>query len=1267
MTDLVQGDIAVIYYSSDSRFQVDGTNVGTGFHFVVLRDMDDTRPVFFTTNSMNTAGENETDEWTWRWDPPSGGVTAGTVVTFTDTSGSAVPTSLPDTVSHGTMTVEQSDASSAPSTVGDQIFVYQNAGDTAVTAIGGAPSNLLFGMGMSDADSAGSATADGWNGSLGDDSNSQLPAALSGANVGFTTDSGEPDNAFYDIASNTGSAGDIFADILDEANWTTSGAWVAAPTYSFSVAGAAPTLDTNAGLTLDEGATADITAALLETNDADTADSELTYTLDSAPANGTLWVDADNSGTINGGEAGLAGGGTFSQADIAAGRLTYAHDGSETTSDGFQFDVSDGATSIDNQTFSITVDPVNDVPVITNLDFDSITYFESFNGAPAALQPVDDVRIIDPDDPTLDGGQLVFAWRDGGLAEDQLSLPNEGFAAGQVGLSGTTVGSNVFVSGVQIGTLASTGENGTDLTVDLNANATLALTETLIHKSQYANSAGDDPAPGERFVQITVSDGTDTSGLNFIGVTVVAENDAPVLSVPTDIGGLTEGAEATLDLSGISVADPDSSVRLRLVVDQGSFTTVTDDPDVSEVLVDPQTLLLSGSDAELNAYLAAGNIGYTGATGVSGDNAAALTINASDMIVTTADETINLDIMAANQPPVAQDDAVSTDEATVLSGDVLADNGNGPDADAESDPITVTEVNGASADIGAQITLGTGALLTLRADGTFDYDPNGFFNELPAAASGAANPQATDSFTYTVNGGDTATVTVTVTGLDSDDLVTGGPTSDSLLGGIGADTLQGLDGSDTLEGGPGPDSLEGGIGSDQASYANSPEAVNVSLSTGYAAGGDALGDVFDGIEGFIGSAFDDILNGAADGDTLSGGDGNDILRGRGGADVLEGGGGSDTADYVDSSSFVSVNLATGDTSGGGGGNDAQGDTFDSIENLTGSRFGDVLTGDGNANVLRGWFGADTLDGGGGTDTASYEGARGFVNVSLETGFAGGGAGSTAIGDSWISIENLIGSDFDDRLNGDDNANVLQGGDGDDQLRGRGGSDALEGGEGNDTADYRDSDSFVSINLATGDTSGGGAGNDAEGDLYASIENLTGTGFDDSLTGDTGDNVLEGYFGGDALDGGDGSDTAAYRFSSNWVNVSLQSGFVGGGAGSHALGDTFTSIENLFGSSFGDRLNGDNGANVLTGWLGDDTLRGNDGADTFVFADGFGADMILDFQDGSDVLDFTAHSASGFGDLTVTESGADALVEDGAGNSITLTGAAGQIGADDFLF
>lgn len=118
-----------------------------------------------------------------------------------------------------------------------------------------------------------------------------------------------------------------------------------------------------------------------------------------------------------------------------------------------------------------------------------------------------------------------------------------------------------------------------------------------------------------------------------------------------------------------------------------------------------------------------------------------------------------------------------------------------------------------------------------------------------------------------------------------------------------------------------------------------------------------------------------------------------------------------------------------------------------IENATGGSGNDVLLGNGSANVLignagddilMGRGGKDTLNGGAGSDTASYANATRAVNVNLAKGNATGGDGS----DTLISIENALGSDFDDTLTGSSGANRLDGGGGNDRLSGGGGVDTF---------------------------------------------------------------------------------------------------------------------------------------------------------------------------------------------------------------------------------
>ena len=139
-----------------------------------------------------------------------------------------------------------------------------------------------------------------------------------------------------------------------------------------------------------------------------------------------------------------------------------------------------------------------------------------------------------------------------------------------------------------------------------------------------------------------------------------------------------------------------------------------------------------------------------------------------------------------NNPPLAKDDAVSIDEASILSGNVLINNGSGTDSDPDGDsPLIVTAVNGAQGAVGVPTTLPSGALLTLNALGDFTYNPNGQFDALNAGESD------TDTFTYTISDGragfDTATVTITIAGVD--DLP---PTGDPII--IQAEAIASLPG-----------------------------------------------------------------------------------------------------------------------------------------------------------------------------------------------------------------------------------------------------------------------------------------------------------------------------------------------------------------------------------------------------------------------------------------------------------------------------------------
>ena len=370
----------------------------------------------------------------------------------------------------------------------------------------------------------------------------------------------------------------------------------------------------------------------------------------------------------------------------------------------------------------------------------------------------------------------------------------------------------------------------------------------------------------------------------------------------------------------------------------------------------------------------------------------------------------------------------------------------------------------------------------------------------------------------------------------------------------------------------------------------------VDLSAGTSQDGLGGNDTISGVENVVGSNQSDTitgddgdnrLDGGKGDDTLSGGLGDDVLIGGQGVDNFDGGDGTDTIDYSEVTSSVNVNLAAGSTFADGlGGND----TITGVENVTGSGFNDTIYGDSGDNRLEGRGSNDSIYGEGGDDF-------------------------------------LIGGSGDD---------YVDGGTGNDLLRGGGGNDTLVGGEGNsgdddfDTADYQTVQEAITVTFdAAGSFTGNsgatgqvvGSGDTVGTDYLISIEQVTGSSFDDTFTvtsafANPGSGFdafvsIEGR-GGDDIITGNNSTRASYASAGDAVTVDLAAGTAtstDAGDAANIGNDTF-----VFDGDF-------TGVNAVLGSKHDDTLLGSDRTDTRETFRGSAGDDLIDGRGGRDRVDY----------------------------------------------
>jgi Ca2+-binding RTX toxin-like protein len=501
--------------------------------------------------------------------------------------------------------------------------------------------------------------------------------------------------------------------------------------------------------------------------------------------------------------------------------------------------------------------------------------------------------------------------------------------------------------------------------------------------------------------------------------------------------------------------------------------------------------------------------------------------------------------------------------------------------------------------------------------------------------------------------------------------------ADTIYAGAGKDIVYAGGGDDLIYMDAGADKIYGGSGIDTISYANQTSKIIANINT--QDGTDATGarDTLSSIENVIGSDFADTITGSRDDNVIEGGAGDDKIFGHlgndiinsgdgddfvygdlkvqsneDGADTINAGAGDDTvlgqggADIIDGGADNDRLIGGGgdDVVYGGAGNDliygdseanqsTDGDDTvyggDGDDSLFGSAGDDTLNGEAGRDRLFGGDGDDTLVysagrdvlyGGSGLDTLSLGAALTGVTVEMERYYARGDDGERS---EIYEIENIIGSDFDDRIFGDANVNIITGG---------AGHDALYGGLGGDTLFGEDGDDII-----YGDTASG---------IGGASDTLYGGNGDDALYGGDGDDVFYGGDGADKLFGGAGIDTIDYSTENAGVVVDL--------AGKNITytdtgNDLLYDIENVIGTYFDDRILGNGVANTLIGELGNDRLFGWGGDDVIYGGDGndiiYGDWKAIAVDDGADTI------YAGDGDDFIIGGGGIDILHGGAGNDI----------------
>ncbi len=469
-------------------------------------------------------------------------------------------------------------------------------------------------------------------------------------------------------------------------------------------------------------------------------DVSLTGVDDSTP--GTLILTLAKSG---GGKA------SFQDFHFAMRSLSYANssDSPTTTDRDVSFAVNDGAVDSASVAVTIEITAVNDAPTVnTNtgltIDENSTTSLSNYL-TNSALEVLD-----------AEGGTLTYTL-----------VSNSRSDLVEVRLDTTAANNTGVIIDVLTG-LPTFTQTEIDSAVTSGGNVEMGVT---------VRSLGVDAVPANNSAVLTfaVSDGVNTISVP-VSITIVRVNDTPTrVGTPAAVNTLT----ATEEVDGTPAVTVIPATKMVFTDEEDADSTLT-----YTITTAPTHGVILKNGAPLGAAtftqqdITDGLIAYqhTGSAqpgANSPDDTFVYRVSDSGTpspVRTSGFQTVTITLSAQNDSPVAQDDEFTTDQDTVQTGNVLADNSNGVDSDPDSPVLTVSAVAGLPGNVGSLVALPSGATVTLNSNGTFSYNPNGAFDSLAASA------MTTDEFEYTISDASgstsTATVTMTITGLNDAPIAT---------------------------------------------------------------------------------------------------------------------------------------------------------------------------------------------------------------------------------------------------------------------------------------------------------------------------------------------------------------------------------------------------------------------------------------------------------------------------------------------------------------